>query len=1156
LPFSSHSGDVLLPAVITGGVLYITAIFVRKTVRLSEYHGFFSRWLEKPVKPEIRRGYILINLSISLCITISSLLILAVIVDRIPYDAVVILSLFAVPVMVYTIVHALVKRLYAFYRKAVNRNASSVFIEEYFPYYEKKFRYTIVQVCAAVIKIINPSGRDAQSVRAFSLVMLVPVFAIITASFFPGSIPVNARIWLFLITIYTFILVYISNSSEPTGLSVKLISVTLVTMLLIITIMSELYGSRLKTDFFENQIEEVTTSRLALETGNPGLMPAHVAYLAFRPEKRGLYSDRYEKLYARDAGFDISSIIESESIMMEKSMEERMRNARVAYERSGIDIDDDSLRNRVMKEIETDTLTTMNRYSRWTRYSEDVSQKAEYFIYYFEHDGGFAEAGFAYSDYEDRMKSTYIFFYIILGAFGFIVLIFPLFFRASLLNPMNTLLRGVQEVDKGNYEVRLPVKAEDEIGIISRTFNKMVASIKAADQLKDEFLANTSHELRTPLNGILGIVESIVDDSSLKLPEKTRSHLALVMSSGKRLGNLVNDILDFTQIKNKDIVLNRKPVDMRQIAEIVLTISEPLTAEKNIELLNNIGENIPAVFGDENRLQQIMYNLVGNAIKFTESGRVETDARALDGDLEITVADTGIGIPEDKFEKIFQSFEQVDASTVREYTGAGLGLSITRQLIELHGGTIRVESEVGRGSRFIFTVPVSKEKPEKRAAAARNVARVREVGKPLPIESPKEFSAGSDIKILVVDDEPINLQVLSSQLSQYNYEIVLADSGSKALSIIEKGPRPDLIVLDIMMPKMSGYEVSRKLREKYSSSELPIIMVTAKNQVSDLVKGLTSGANDYISKPVSRDELLARIKMHLNLTKISSAYARFVPDKFLEFLGKESIVDVRLGENVQKIMTILFSDIRSFTSLSEKMTPEENFKFLNSYLKRVGPIIRQHNGFIDKYIGDAIMALFPEKVDNALEAAIDTRKEIVRYNTHRRSQGYSPIDIGTGIHTGKLMLGTIGEKLRMEGTVISDAVNLASRIEGLTKIYGASIIISEQTLAQLKDASRYNYRCIGRIQVKGKDESVGVYDMFDGDQENVMEMKITTKSDFEEGLKLYHDKKFAEASVRFSTVSEKNPADKAAQLYLKRCAQFMVQGVPSDWMGVETMEKK
>ncbi len=359
-----------------------------------------------------------------------------------------------------------------------------------------------------------------------------------------------------------------------------------------------------------------------------------------------------------------------------------------------------------------------------------------------------------------------------------------------------------------------------------------------------------------------------------------------------------------------------------------------------------------------------------------------------------------------------------------------------------------------------------------------------------------------------------------------------------------------------MMPKMTGYEVCQKLREEHLPSELPVILLTAKNQVEDLVEGLSSGANDYLTKPFSKNELLARIKTHLQLLKINSAYSRFFPHEFLRFLGHETIVDVSLGDQIQKEMTILFSDIRSFTTLSESMTPKENFDFINDYLSKMGPAIRNHNGFIDKYIGDAIMALFPKSPDDAVNASIDMLKTLAEYNIERAKDNLFPVNIGIGLHTGHLMLGTVGEKERMEGTVISDSVNLASRMEGLTKMYGASLAVSGETLEGLTNREDYHTRFLGKIQVKGKKEAVRVYEIYDGDPEETFQHKLRTSEDFQRGMELYHNKEFAKATVLFNQIVEKNPDDKAAYYFLERSAYLTVQKVPSDWMGVERMDSK
>jgi two-component system sensor histidine kinase ChiS len=253
---------------------------------------------------------------------------------------------------------------------------------------------------------------------------------------------------------------------------------------------------------------------------------------------------------------------------------------------------------------------------------------------------------------------------------------------------------------------------------------------------------------------------------------------------------------------------------------------------------------------------------------------------------------------------------------------------------------------------------------------------------------------------------------------------------------------------------------------------------------------------------------------------------------------------------------VLFSDIRSFTTLSEGMTPKENFDFLNEYLSRVGPVIRQHQGFIDKYIGDAVMALFPDTPEDAIQAAIAMQEAVVNYN-HEREQHHRPaIAIGIGLHMGSLMLGTIGEHERMESTVISDAVNLASRLEGLTKLYGASIIISGQMRDRLPNPNQYNTRFLGKVQVKGKTQSVSVFEVFDGDPPELRHLKLENRHIFEQARLLYEAQNLEEAEAMFREVLEINPQDKAASLYIKRCQQYREQGFSDEWDAVELLSEK
>jgi len=233
---------------------------------------------------------------------------------------------------------------------------------------------------------------------------------------------------------------------------------------------------------------------------------------------------------------------------------------------------------------------------------------------------------------------------------------------------------------------------------------------------------------------------------------------------------------------------------------------------------------------------------------------------------------------------------------------------------------------------------------------------------------------------------------------------------------------------------------------------------------------------------------------------MNEANARFVPKQFLEYLGKDSIADIQLGDQVQKEMTVLFSDIRSFTSISEQMTPKENFNFLNNYLGYMEPVIRNNNGFVDKFMGDSIMALFPDNTEDAINAAIEMRIKLIEFNHIISQFGQAPIDSGIGIHTGSLMLGIVGGEGRMEGTVISDAVNLASRLEGLTKLYGSSIIITEETLIKISDPTSYHYRFLDIVKVKGKKEAVYIFEIIDGDPEDIRELKAKTKDLFTQAI--------------------------------------------------------
>ncbi len=270
-----------------------------------------------------------------------------------------------------------------------------------------------------------------------------------------------------------------------------------------------------------------------------------------------------------------------------------------------------------------------------------------------------------------------------------------------------------------------------------------------------------------------------------------------------------------------------------------------------------------------------------------------------------------------------------------------------------------------------------------------------------------------------------------------------------------------------------------------------------------------------------------------HLSNLNQSLERFVPHEFLSFLQKQSIMDVQLGDQTLKDITILFADIRSFTTLSEKMTPEETFKFLNSYLNRIGPIIRSHNGFIDKYIGDAIMALFPQSPRDAIDAAIAMIQRIKEYNQERTSWGLEPISIGIGIHTGSAILGIIGETMRIESTVISDAVNLSSRIESLTKNFRATILVSGDVYEQVKELPGYHFRYISRVIVKGKSKPTKIYEVLSVYPPESMSAFESTALKFQKALALYNKKQYDEAIALFKEILAINPHDMIAKNFIE-----------------------
>lgn len=416
----------------------------------------------------------------------------------------------------------------------------------------------------------------------------------------------------------------------------------------------------------------------------------------------------------------------------------------------------------------------------------------------------------------------------------------------------------------------------------------MNEELRKIGQLKDEFLEKTSHELRTPLHGIIGISESLLDRTGFEPEdESTDQNISLILLSARRLSHLVDEMMDLSKIKHERMQIQPEPVSMKEIIDTVISLTRPLLNHKDVQLLSRVGSDMPLVEGDGNRLQQVMYNLIGNAIKFTDSGSIEISARVCEPFLEVSVSDSGHGIPEEMQDTIFDAFEQGANVKTGGSDGLGLGLAITKELVKLHGGEIGVRSKVGQGSVFTFSLPIAQSVPNNRferlevspssdlpdSYNAESAGAVAAAAAEQPnldfkcVEPQYELPPESEGKpyLLIVDDEPINLQILINHLSSA-YNISAAADGIEALQYIES-ERFDLILLDIMLPGMSGYEVCGRIRERYALQELPIILISAKNGATDIAAGYEAGANDYVTKPFTKQELLTRIESHLQLRK-------------------------------------------------------------------------------------------------------------------------------------------------------------------------------------------------------------------------------------------------------------------------------------------------
>lgn len=385
--------------------------------------------------------------------------------------------------------------------------------------------------------------------------------------------------------------------------------------------------------------------------------------------------------------------------------------------------------------------------------------------------------------------------------------------------------------------------------------NQLITKLQKDDALKDEFLSSSSQKLWDPMNKMVTLGQSIYDNPNNKLMDDDKQNLKHLIDIGRSMSFSLNDILDFTRLKEGNLHLHKKNVSIQGIVYGVFDMLRFITSGKQIQMNSTIPRSFPNVMADENRLIQILFNLLHNAIKYTSAGSIKISAHIENNMAVIHIRDTGLGMDDDIQSRLFSPYEQGNDNN----DGIGLGLLISKKLIELHGGTLQIHSIPNKGSDVYFTLPLAEEDFHEEQAYSEEEDTL------LPIEENNLSSTmEKQFKILMVDDDPVNLTIMRSLFATTDYAVTTVTSSEKALEVLQQDEW-DLVIIDAMLPYISGYALIEIIREHYSLLELPILLLTARNHSEDVYTGFGHGANDYVTKPINSEELKVRSRALIDL---------------------------------------------------------------------------------------------------------------------------------------------------------------------------------------------------------------------------------------------------------------------------------------------------
>src|SRR5215467_3530759 len=601
------------------------------------------------------------------------------------------------------------------------------------------------------------------------------------------------------------------------------------------------------------------------------------------------------------------------------------------------------------------------------------------------------------------------------------------------------------------------------------------------DRLKSEFFANISHEIRTPLTLAVGAFKTLAKSA---LSTEANDIIQTGLRNASRLLSLINELLDLAKFDSGRATLNKQYIDLAALVRSVVTNFDS-SPTRRIHL-KGLTEPV-AIEADPQQLKKVLFNLLSNALKFSDpqEGQVWIRLAAREQSIELEVKDNGIGIPRDQLERIFDRFTQVEGSVTRRYEGSGIGLALVKEIVTLHGGTIEVESDLGRGSTFTITLPRESVSVD-HMVAVQDEDDDRTV---LPMLSEEEQTQNVTLTppivnmnaplVLVVDDNADMRSYLEAILHRH-YRILSAKDGADALEQARR-LRPDLILTDVMMPKMSGYDLLQAVRADKGLQAIPVIFLTARAGTEARIESLDAGADDYLSKPFDELELLARVgnlirarRQERELVQLQKEkIARYLPPNLADMIMSDEHEEFLKGHRTE--ITVLFIDLRGFTGFVETVDPEEVMTVLRDYHTVMGRLVAEYGGTLERFVGDAVMVYFndplpcPNHAHQAVKMALAMRQAVNSLRAGWKTRGIQ-LGAGIGIATGYATIGAVGFEGRLDYAAIGPVTNLAARL--CSEAQHGQILVSDRVLSLVKEL--INAEPIGELALKGIQRPVAV----------------------------------------------------------------------------------